>query len=170
MQTSTKSSFLMGDSNYHIRLTPLTSQKQGNAKITLLYKDRLLFSDVIFCTKPLYFRFEDFNGDTLQDVLVLHAKDKINKSYYYLYLADTTHKSLQKVKGFEQIYHPQIEPYYHVITSIQNKKRLRYYSFYKVNPKGELNTLYQVSDSFWRDSMMVGLSFPHALRELENSK
>lgn len=162
---------LVSDTNYHIKIepSPLPHKSSKNARLLLIHKDNVLFSDDIISAQPFYFLLKDANNDGQSDVWVRHKIVNENSSYYYLYTVDTLHQTLRKVKGFEKLYQPNIENSYHVIISItlDTVKRQRNYRFYKVDIESKLQALYAMDTICCYDSMMMDIAFQRTLKALK---
>ncbi len=93
-------------------------------------QDSILFVDSIH-TMFQEVQFADFNGDNVKDILVQNISDVRSNQTYYLYLVDTTHDRLTKIKGFEEIKNPNYVSKYNLIDNyvMSGKDRT---SFYKI--------------------------------------
>jgi hypothetical protein len=72
------------------------------------------FSDTVE-TRVQAVRFDDFNNDSVRDILVQHTSDARSNWTYYLYLMDTAHDKLTKIRGFEEIKNPNYLSEYNLI-------------------------------------------------------
>lgn len=90
----------------------------------------------LICQDTLYSRtgemeFKDFNNDGIKDILIQNISDVRSNWTYYLYLVDTLHNQLKKVKGFEEIKNPNYLPNYDLIDNYVNSGQ-NWTSFYKI--------------------------------------
>jgi len=89
-----------------------------------------IFSDSIF-SKVQEVRFDDFNNDGVKDILVQNLSDVRSNWTYYLYLVDTAHDKLTKIKGFEEIKNPNYISKYNLIDNYVVSGE-NWTSFYKI--------------------------------------
>ncbi len=117
-----------------------TIYKNGSYQITLLlFRERELEYDnlpntvfmvskwkkdvyIPFYTDSIYnwvpeVLFEDFNGDTVPDILVQNTSSARSSYTYNLYLFDTSRNRLKKINGFEEIFSPQYLPEHDLVQS-----------------------------------------------------
>jgi hypothetical protein len=76
-------------------------------------------------------RFSDFNGDNIKDILIQNISDVRSNPTYYLYLVDTTHDKLTKIRGFEEIKNPSYVSKYNLIDNYVLSGQT-WTSFYKI--------------------------------------
>lgn len=89
-----------------------------------------LFTDSIF-NRVQDIQFADFNNDKVRDILVQNFSDVRSNWTYYLYLVDTAHNRLKKIKGFSAIKSPHYLPQYNLIDNYVMSGRI-WTSFYKI--------------------------------------
>jgi len=89
-----------------------------------------IFSDSIF-NKVHDVKFEDFNNDKIRDILIQNFSDIRSNWTYYLYLIDTTHERLKKIKGFEEIKNPSYVSKYDLVDNYV-VSGTNWTSFYKI--------------------------------------
>ena len=77
-------------------------------------KQKTIFQDTVFSQTGVV-EFRDFNNDGIKDILLHCASDVRSNGHYYLYLVDTVHDKLQKIKGFEDIKNPRYLPQHNLI-------------------------------------------------------
>jgi len=104
--------------------TIFTFIKSDNSNIKIILKDTLY-------SKTGEIEFRDFNGDNVKDILVQNISDVRSNWTYYLYLVDTTHDRLKKIKGFEEIKNPNYLPQYNLIDNYVMSGKT-WTSFYKI--------------------------------------
>ena len=73
--------------------TVFSFQKSTNGQYSEIFRDSIF-------NKVQDVELEDFNNDKIKDILVQNFSDVRSNWTYYLYLVDTTHDSLKKIKGF----------------------------------------------------------------------
>jgi hypothetical protein len=98
--------------------------KLRNGKYVEIYKDSIL-------SQYEGIKFEDFNNDKIKDILIENISDVRSNLTYYLYLVDTTHDKLKKIKGFEEIKNPNYLPQYNLIDNYVMSGQI-WTSFYKI--------------------------------------
>jgi len=98
--------------------------KLRNGKYEEIYKDSIL-------SQYEGIRFEDFNNDSIKDILIENISDVRSNLTYYLYLVDTKHDKLKKIKGFEEIKNPNFLPQYNLIDNYVMSGTI-WTSFYKI--------------------------------------
>ena len=113
------------NSNETIPNTLFTLSKQANGQYLPIY------SDSIFNTVQEV-HFTDFNNDNIKDILVQNISDVRSNWTYYLYLVDTAHDKLKRIKGFEEIKNPNYLPQYNLIDNYVMSGK-NWTSFYKIN-------------------------------------
>jgi hypothetical protein len=89
-----------------------------------------IFSDSIY-SGVQEVKFEDFNNDSVKDILIQNYSDVRSNWTYHLYLVDTTRDELKKIKGFEEIKNPNYLPTYNLIDNLVMSGR-NWTSFYKI--------------------------------------
>ncbi len=96
-----------------------------NGEYQELYKDSIQrhFNEI---------KFKDFNNDHVKDILIENISDARSNLTYYLYLVDTLHNRLEKIKRFETIKNPNYLPKYSLIDNMVMSGR-NWTSFYKIN-------------------------------------
>jgi len=99
-------------------------QKRTNGKYSEIFSDSIF--DIVQDVK-----FEDFNNDKVRDILIQNFSDVRSNWTYYLYLVDTTHDSLKKIKGFEKIKNPSYVSKYDLIDNYV-VSGTNWTSFYKI--------------------------------------
>ncbi len=109
----------IGDNN-----TIFTFTKSDNSNIKIIFNDTLY-------SRTGEIEFRDFNGDNVKDILVQNISDVRSNWTYYLYLVDTTHDKLKKIKGFEEIKNPNYLPQYNLIDNYVMSGK-NWTSFYKL--------------------------------------
>lgn len=127
--------------NYKITLTPFDTTMWDYDTIPnsvfVFYKELnrqklQLFSDSIHIMFPHQdVKFSDFNGDNINDILIQNISDVRSNPTYYLYLVDTAHDRLTKVKGFEEIKNPNYVAEYNLIDNYVLSGQA-WTSFYKI--------------------------------------
>jgi hypothetical protein len=91
-----------------------------------------LFSDSIHIMSQYQnVKFSDFNGDNIKDILIQNISDVRSNPTYYLYLIDTTHDKLTKIRGFEEIKNPNYVSKYNLIDNYVLSGQT-WTSFYKI--------------------------------------
>lgn len=101
-----------------------TFTKVYDSNINEIFKDTIFSSDGDI-------EFRDFNGDNVRDILIQNISDVRSNWTYYLYLVDTTHDILKKIKGFEEIKRPNYLPEYDLIDNYVMSGTI-WTSFYKI--------------------------------------
>jgi len=98
--------------------------KESNGHRSILFSDSIhnMIQEV---------RFADFNGDNVKDILVQNISDVRSNWTYYLYLVDTIHDKLKKIKGFEEIKNPNYVAKYNIIDNYVLSGK-NWTSFYKI--------------------------------------
>jgi len=123
---------------YKLSLRTFDSANEDETKfntIFILYKliNRQyteIFKDSIFNTFQEA-KFEDFNNDKVKDILIQNFSDVRSNWAYYLYLVDTSHDLLKKIRGFQEIKNPTYIPRYDLIDNYVMSGR-NWTSFYKI--------------------------------------
>jgi hypothetical protein len=91
-----------------------------------------LFSDSIhIMSQHQNVKFSDFNGDNIKDILIQNISDVRSNPTYYLYLVDTIHDKLTKIRGFEEIKNPNYVSKYNLIDNYVLSGQT-WTSFYKI--------------------------------------
>lgn len=110
--------------NYRITLAVIDSGNKDEGTLNTLFtvsrlsggQYSLIFSDSVF-SKARDVGLADFNNDKVPDILVQNISDVRSNQTYYLYLVDTVHHQLKKIKGFEAIKNPTYLPEYNLVTN-----------------------------------------------------
>jgi len=104
--------------------TVFSFQKSTNGQYSEIFRDSIFnkVQDVVL---------EDFNNDKIKDILVQNFSDVRSNWTYYLYLVDTTHDGLKKIKGFEEIKNPSYVSKYDLIDNYV-VSGTNWTSFYKI--------------------------------------
>ncbi|AEV98079.1 hypothetical protein Niako_1716 [Niastella koreensis GR20-10] len=89
-----------------------------------------VYTDSIF-NRVQDVQFADFNNDKVRDILVQNFSDVRSNWTYFLYLVDTLHNKLKKVKGFEVIKNPHYLPQYNLIDNYVMSGHI-WTGFYKI--------------------------------------
>jgi len=93
-------------------------------------KEVLIFKDTIFSSTG-EIEFRNFNNDRIKDILIQNTSDVRSNWTYYLYIVDTLHDRLKKIKGFEEIKAPNYLPKYDLIDNYVMSGQI-WTSFYKI--------------------------------------
>lgn len=93
-------------------------------------KQTIIYQDTIYSNNG-EIEFKDFNNDGTKDILIQHISDVRSNQHYYLYLVDTKHDKLTKIKGFEEIKNPNYLPKYNLIDNYVMSGKT-WTSFYKI--------------------------------------
>ena len=104
--------------------TVFSFQKRTNGQYSEIFRDSIF-------NKVQDVKFEDFNNDKVRDILIQNFSDVRSNWTYYLYLVDTTHDSLKKIKGFEEIKNPSYVSKYDLIDNYV-VSGTNWTSFYKI--------------------------------------
>jgi len=104
--------------------TVFSFQKSTNGQYSEIFRDSIF-------NKVQNVELEDFNNDKIKDILVQNFSDVRSNWTYYLYLVDTTHDSLKKIKGFEKIKNPSYVSKYDLIDNYV-VSGTNWTSFYKI--------------------------------------
>ena len=104
--------------------TVFSFQKSTNGQYSEIFRDSIF-------NKVQDVELEDFNNDKIKDILVQNFSDVRSNWTYYLYLVDTTHDSLKKIKGFEKIKNPSYVSKYDLIDNYV-VSGTNWTSFYKI--------------------------------------
>ncbi len=158
-QNSDTTVTLFNDPGYQLHLQVIDSLENEtyNAILTVTQKlssvAKIIFVDSLYCKKP-DIQFKDFNNDRVRDVLIFNMYDVRSNVMYYLYVVDQKSKRLIRVKGFEDVKNPELNPKENVITSFVVSGTDRY-SFYRINKKNKLVDLNKTFQCFHdgRDSV-----------------
>ena len=75
-----------------------------------------LFRDSIF-SQFLEIKFEDFNNDSIPDILVENTSSARSNLTYYLYLMCLNKTKLKKIKKFETIPNPEYDKEYNIVSN-----------------------------------------------------
>lgn len=88
----------------------LTISKKLNGKNHVLIKDSIfsLLQEI---------KFQDYNNDSIKDILIQNISDVRSNWTYTLYLYNSKTNSFKKVKGFEEIKNPSYNSKYKIIES-----------------------------------------------------
>lgn len=76
-------------------------------------------------------KFEDFNNDNVQDILVENISDVRSNLTFHLYLVDTVNNQLTKIRGFEKIKNPNYLADYDIVDNYVMSGS-NWASFYKI--------------------------------------
>jgi hypothetical protein len=98
--------------------------KLRNGKYVEIYRDSIL-------SQYEGIKFENFNNDHIKDILIENISDVRSNLTYYLYIVDTTHDKLKKIKGFKEIKNPNYLPQYNLIDNYVMSGQI-WTSFYKI--------------------------------------
>ena len=93
-------------------------------------KQTIIYQDTIYSGNG-EIEFKDFNNDGTKDILIQHISDVRSNQHYYLYLFETKHDKLIKIKGFEGIKNPNNLPKYNLIDNYVVSGKT-WTSFYKI--------------------------------------
>jgi hypothetical protein len=98
--------------------------KLTDNRYSLIYKDSIYsdFQDV---------KFQDFNKDKVKDILIENVSDVRSNLTYNLYIVDTVHDKLKKIKGFNEIKNPNYLPQYNLIDNYVMSGTI-WTNFYKI--------------------------------------
>lgn len=123
-------------SGYQILLnktdTGVLNYDTKNYLLKILNRDkRIIFTDSLFSANG-ELDFKDFNGDNVDDLLILYDFDVRSNKSYSLYLIDTHLNIFQKVKNFESIKNPAYNKSYGVIENLVASGR-DWTQFYKIS-------------------------------------
>src|SRR5207253_2690893 len=94
------------DNGYYNTIFTFAKSHNSNTKVIL--------TDTLY-SRTAEIEFKDFNGDKVKDILIQNNSDVSSNWSYYLYLVDTKHDRLKKIKGFEEIKNPSYVPKYNFI-------------------------------------------------------
>jgi hypothetical protein len=111
-------------SDYVTSNTLFTLSKLINGKYIPLYTDSIL-------CQIQAIKFADYNNDHVKDILVQNTSDVRSNLTYNLYLVDTVHDKLRKIKGFQEIKNPNYLPEYDLIDNYVMSGEI-WTSFYKI--------------------------------------
>jgi hypothetical protein len=132
---STLSLFWNPDLKINIKILDPLEENPGknNAVLTLYNESRgqriILYRDSMFAY-ILEFKLKDINGDGINDLLVYNMDNGAQNKSYHLYLVDQKKGQLMRVKKFERVYSPELDPkrcIIHGFESYEKKIILRYY-------------------------------------------
>lgn len=93
-------------------------------------KNSILVKDSIF-SKVQKIEFEDYNNDTIKDILIQNISDVRSNWTYNLYLYNSKTNNFKKVTGFEKIKNPTYNSKYNIIES-HVSSGTNWASFYKI--------------------------------------
>jgi hypothetical protein len=124
--------------DYKLTLKKIDSTNEDETKFNTVFsfqkstkgKYSEIFRDSIF-NKVQDVKFEDFNNDKIKDILIQNFSDVRSNWTYYLYLVDTTHDNLKRIKGFEEIKNPSYVSKYDLIDNYV-VSGTNWTSFYKI--------------------------------------
>jgi hypothetical protein len=124
-----------------VELTPITDSPQNTVNqlleiaVKLESQEALLFQDSIY-SKTGTIERRDFNGDSIQDVLIQNISDARSNWTYNLYLI--TPKDVKKVKGFSHIKNPTYLKQGFIQSHVMSGKN--YYEFYSITETDTLKS------------------------------
>lgn len=121
----TKTTFFRADSYDNSDFNALfVFSKLKNGNYEEIYRDSILsqFDEILF---------KDFNNDNVKDILIENVSDARSNLSYYLYLVDTAHDIIKKIRGFEEIKNPRFLPEYNLIDNYVMSGKI-WTGFYKI--------------------------------------
>lgn len=108
--------------------------------------------------------FEDFNGDNVKDILIQNISDVRSNPTYYLYLVDTAHDKLSKIKGFEEIKNPNYVSKYNLIDNYVLSGR-NWTGFYKIQGDTIVDLDIQIEDDL-ADTSVYEKKYKKAIKKI----
>jgi hypothetical protein len=108
----------------------LDTMNDNNTVIVLFSAGKIILQDTVYSSNG-NIEFRDFNNDGIRDLLIQNSSDARSNWMYYLYLVDTVHDKLTRIKGFEEIKNPKYLPKYDLIDNYVSSGT-DWTSFYKI--------------------------------------
>ncbi len=133
------------DSSYklvlHIFNTKSGNQTMNNSTVTftrdLINDKKIYFIDSLYCQYPEIVN-KDFNGDGINDIQFFYSSGGRANLYYHLYVVDSFHHQLIRIKGFEKITSPDLDSANNIINCIGLYSIYSDYQFYRINSQNKL--------------------------------
>jgi hypothetical protein len=139
---------------YHVLKEELYNEDEANAVLTFAHsagnKVKLLFADSLYSMHN-YIEVKDIDNDKVKDIMVFHYTGARANPTYHLYLRDTIRYKLIRVKGFEKLPNPMLDPVNNIISSGALYADKVWTEFYRINQYHKLVPLGHAFEDDMRD-------------------
>jgi hypothetical protein len=134
---------LFTDTSYRLQLrffNPDFKDSAPNTTLVFSYKHKIIMKEQLACMF-LIVDLKDMNNDGIKDLLVLNYSSARSNEGFYLYIADSTNKKLNKVNGFEKVLNPVLDTANNIIASFALWGGSESCSFYRIDRQNKLVNL-----------------------------